>query len=170
MEELERIYVVPLAKAYEKPRIKRARIATRILRSFVSRHMKVEESSVKISSMTNSAIWISGIKKPPRRIKISAKRSKEGIVNVYLVDEKEQIAKAAEKKKKKEGPPKKEEPKKEEKPGKEEPGKKPEKKPTETPKVEKKETPEKTAKKPTEDKPVKKNQKYTKKNGKKEVS
>ena len=43
MEELERIYVVPLREAYEKPRIKRAKKAAQILRSFISRHMKVEE-------------------------------------------------------------------------------------------------------------------------------
>ncbi len=151
MEELERVYMVPLGKAYDKPRLKRARVAIKILRSFVSRHMKVDESSVKFSSATNHAIWYSGIKKPPRKIKITAKRTKEGMVNVHLVGEKEAEAKAAEKKKKKQESKKKAKPaeKKEDKPA-EKPVKKEEKKKP----AEKKASPKKNNKKaaPKQDK------------------
>ena len=97
MEKLERVYVVPLGKAYEKPRIKRAKIASKLLRSFISRHMKVDESSVLISSSLNNAVWASGIKKPPRRLKVAASRDEEGIVRVALVEENEEKERAAEK-------------------------------------------------------------------------
>ena len=116
MEELERIYVVPLREAYEKPRIKRAKKAAQILRSFISRHMKVEESAVNISNSANSAIWESGIKKPPRKIRVVANRDKEGKVTVSIVGEKEELAKKeqkaankAEKKKEKKPPAEKKE-------------------------------------------------------------
>ncbi|MFH0817486.1 MAG: 50S ribosomal protein L31e [Candidatus Micrarchaeota archaeon] len=124
-EELERIYVVPLGAAYEKPRVKRANRTVKLLRSFIARHMKAGEESVSLSSAVNSAIWESGIKKPPRRLKVIANRNKEGKVNVYLSGEKEEQAKASEitekrkeaKKKlageKKEATPKKEEKKQE---------------------------------------------------------
>ncbi len=101
MDELERIYTIPLGKAYAKPRVKRARIAVKILRAFVARHMKVGDESVSMSGVVNSAVWESGIKKPPRRLKIIANRDKEGKVKVTLVGEKEEAAKRAEKEAKK---------------------------------------------------------------------
>ncbi|MFH1471008.1 MAG: 50S ribosomal protein L31e [Candidatus Micrarchaeota archaeon] len=101
-EELERIYVVPLRKAYDKPRIKRAKIAVKILRSFISRHMKAGEESVSLSSAVNSAIWESGMKKPPKRVKVIASRDKEGKVSVTLDGEKEAAQKKSEKATKKE--------------------------------------------------------------------
>jgi len=147
MEELERIYVVPFREAYEKPRIKRAKKAAQILRSFISRHMKVEESAVKISNFANSAIWTSGIKKPPRKIRVVANRDKEGKVAVSIVGEKEELAKKeqkaanrAEKKKEK----------------KEVPAPKPAEKPSEKQAEEPKEA---NAQKKQEAKPQKKNEK-----------
>jgi large subunit ribosomal protein L31e len=97
MEELERVYTVPFGAVYDKPRTKRAKLAAKMLRAFVCRHMKATPEQVKISSVTNSAIWESGMKKPPRRIKIIANKSKEGIVQVTLVGEKEEALKTAEK-------------------------------------------------------------------------
>ena len=95
-EELERIYTIPLGDAYAKPRAKRAKVAVKILRSFISRHMKAGEESVSISGAVNSAIWESGMKKPPRKLKVIANRDKEGKVKVTLTGEKEEQAKATE--------------------------------------------------------------------------
>lgn len=145
MEELERVYVVPLADAYEKPRAKRAKIAVKILRSFISRHMKVGEESVNISGPVNDEIWTSGMKKPPRRIKVTVKRDKEGHVSVELVGEKEAQAKASEKakqkeeKRKKAASEKKEKPKEEAKAPEAPAEKKPEEKKSANPKKKKKE-------------------------------
>jgi large subunit ribosomal protein L31e len=88
----ERIYTIPLQDAYTKPSTKRAKRAVVILRSFVSRHMKVPEDSVSISSDTNSLIWRDGMKKPPRRIKVKVSKDKE-TVKVTLLDEKERADK-----------------------------------------------------------------------------
>lgn len=156
MADLERIYVVPFRAAYNSPpRNKRSRKAVKILRSFISRHMKAEEADVAISEGVNSLIWKRGIQKPPRKIKVRAVKSGDRVV-VSLLDEKVEEKKLETPKAKKGESPKAEEKKEDAKPKekkaepapvKEEP--KPEAKPPE-PKAE--ETKEK-AEVPKEEKP-----------------
>lgn len=88
----ERIYTIPLQDAYEKPSTKRARRAVKLLRSFVARHMRVEEEAVSISGDTNALIWRDGMKKPPRRIKVKVSKEKDK-ASVTLLDEGERAAK-----------------------------------------------------------------------------
>lgn len=66
----ERIYTIPLRKAYRAPRPRRANKAISIVKEFIKRHMKVKE--VVIGESINHAIWKRGIQKPPRRIRIHA--------------------------------------------------------------------------------------------------
>ncbi|MFW9921419.1 MAG: 50S ribosomal protein L31e [Candidatus Thorarchaeota archaeon] len=81
----ERIYTVPLRKAYwTGSRLKRANRSVRILREFVERHMKPEE--VLIQPEVNEIIWARGIQKPPRRIRIRATKNDENLVRVYLAE------------------------------------------------------------------------------------
>ena len=80
----ERIYIVPLAKARQGPRNKRARKAIRYLREFMERHFKPE--SLVISQEVNEAIWARGIQKPPRKIKIRATKNIDGLVVCYLAE------------------------------------------------------------------------------------
>jgi len=100
MADLERIYTVPLGDAYKAIRNKRAPKAVKILRSFISKHMKEEETGVILSNSLNSFIWERSIQKPPRRVKIRAIKSSD-YTRVYLADEK------IEEPKKKEAEPKK---------------------------------------------------------------
>jgi large subunit ribosomal protein L31e len=63
----ERIYTVPLRKAYwigSRPH--RANRTVRILREFVQRHMKPEE--LLIQPEVNEKIWARGIQKPQRML------------------------------------------------------------------------------------------------------
>jgi len=53
----ERIYTIPLSRAWIMPRTKRAPRAIRLLKAFVKRHMKVEEESIKIANEVNEKIW-----------------------------------------------------------------------------------------------------------------
>jgi large subunit ribosomal protein L31e len=117
MADLERIYTIPLRGAYEGVRTKRSRKAVKIVRAFISRHMKAEPGEVSISEELNKAIWKRGIQKPPRKIKVRALKGAEG-VSVLLVDEKASEAKVENAPQKKAAPasekaesPKKEEPK-----------------------------------------------------------
>lgn len=112
-DKIERIYTVPLGKAYEYVRTKRTRRAVKLLRAFVSRHMKADEEDVSLSNALNGTLWKRSIQKPPRRVKIRVIKE-DGRVKAYLADEKIEE-------------PKKAEPKKEEK-AKEAPKEKPEEK------------------------------------------
>ncbi len=81
----ERIYTVPLRKAYwAGSRLKRANRSVRILREFVERHMKPEE--LLIQPEVNELIWARGIQKPPRRLRIRATKNSENLVRVYLAE------------------------------------------------------------------------------------
>jgi len=116
--EPERIYTVPLRREWLKaPSYKRAKRAVNTLRKFLSRHMKCEESNVRIGRWLNMKIWERGIKKPPGKVKIKVKREKiekEGketieIISAELIElpkkalrEKEKTEKAKKKKEAKE--------------------------------------------------------------------
>ncbi|MHA1769639.1 MAG: 50S ribosomal protein L31e [Candidatus Thorarchaeota archaeon] len=81
----ERIYTVPLRKAYwTGSRLKRANRSVRILKEFVERHMKPEE--LLIQPEVNEQIWARGIQKPPRRLRIRATKNSENLVRVYLAE------------------------------------------------------------------------------------
>jgi large subunit ribosomal protein L31e len=93
----ERIYTVPLGKARIVPANKRTSRAVRMLRSFITKHMKLEarkegeaeEEEPKkliISNEVNEKMWKRGIEKPPRKIRVRAAKDKEGNVTVYLAE------------------------------------------------------------------------------------
>lgn len=82
----ERVYTVPLGRAWVVPRKKHSPKAIRILRSFIIRHMKAEEGSIRIANEVNEKIWSKGIEKPPRKIRIRAIKDTEGIVTVRLAE------------------------------------------------------------------------------------
>jgi large subunit ribosomal protein L31e len=92
----ERIYTIPLSRAWIMPPNKRAPRAMRIIRSFITRHMKLsarkegeEEEEPKrliISNEVNEKVWSRGIEKPPRKIRVRAARDKKGNVTVYLAE------------------------------------------------------------------------------------
>lgn len=117
-DKLERIYTVPLAKAYETVRTKRARRAVALLRSFIARHLKA--NNVVISNATNAFLWQRSMQHPPRRIKVRAIKEDDS-VRVYLQDEKPEVKKEEKKPEAKEEPKngqaKKEDKKEEQKPG-----------------------------------------------------
>ncbi len=81
----ERIYTVPLRKAYwTGSRLRRSNRAVRILRQFVERHMKPE--GIIIQPEVNEKIWARGIQKPPRRVRIRATKNSENLVRIYLAE------------------------------------------------------------------------------------
>jgi len=80
-EEVERVYTVPLA-ALEKPRGRRAMEAVKLLRAFLARHMKTSAERIRLDSALNAIIWARGMKKPPRRVRVLARKDREGNVRV----------------------------------------------------------------------------------------
>ena len=70
MAKLERIYTVPLGKAYEAVRDKRVPKAVKILKKFAARHMKADGERVTLSENLNKYLWERSIQKPPRKVKV----------------------------------------------------------------------------------------------------
>jgi len=79
----ERVYTVPLGRAWISPRKRISPRAVRMIRSFVMKHMKADSDSVKITNEVNERVWSRGIEKPPRKIRVRAAKNAEGIVTVY---------------------------------------------------------------------------------------
>ena len=91
----EKVYTVPLGKAWIAPKHRRATRAMHLLRAFVLRHMKLkletgedeeEAERLVISDGVNRRIWGRGIEKPPRKIRVRAVKDKEGTVTLYLAE------------------------------------------------------------------------------------
>ena len=83
---MERVYTIPLRKAFKKPRTRRADAAIAIVRSFILKHMKSDD--VKIGKELNEYIWHRGRKKIPRRVKIKAvieEVEKKKVANVEII-------------------------------------------------------------------------------------
>jgi len=99
----EKIFTIPFRKIYEARRMIRAKKASHFVKIFLARHMKVDEENVKIGKGINEKIWMRGIQKPPRRIKIHVLKNEEGMVFAELVGvdikppTKEELKKKAEK-------------------------------------------------------------------------
>lgn len=80
--EGEKIYTIPLRKAYKKAHQKRTPYAVGIVKKYITTHTKA--SSVKLGSRLNEELWERGIKKPPRRVRVKAV-IEEGTAKVELM-------------------------------------------------------------------------------------
>lgn len=87
---LEREYIIPLRKEWLKvPEYKRANKAAKAIRQFLVRHMKVYDrdlKKIKIDILLNNELRFRGIRKPPAKIKVKAKKYDDGIVKVELAE------------------------------------------------------------------------------------
>jgi len=94
----ERIYTIPLGKAWIMPPRKRTPRAMRMIRAFITKHMKLEakkegeeeeeEEAPKliITNEVNEKVWERGVEKPPRKIRVRAAKDKDGNVTVHLAE------------------------------------------------------------------------------------
>ncbi len=93
----ERIYTIPLGKAWIRPPKKRAPRAMQMIRAFITKHMKLEMRveaeeekeelpRLVISNDVNEKVWGRGIEKPPRKVRVRAAKDKEGNVTLYLAE------------------------------------------------------------------------------------
>lgn len=88
-EKTEQEYVIPLRGKFQHvARYKKTPKAVKTIKEFIARHMKIYDkdlNKVKVDKYVNEYLWARGIKNPPHKIKVLAK--KEGdIVKVELVD------------------------------------------------------------------------------------
>ena len=80
--ELERIYTIPLRKTKDLVRSRRADLAVRDVKRFLSRHMKSE--TIWLDSTVNELLWQNGKYHIPSRIRVRATRFNDGVVEVTL--------------------------------------------------------------------------------------
>jgi len=81
-------YIIPLQKAYDKPRTRRANVAVSLIFDFLRKHTRKEKEDVILTKEVNEFIWSKSIEKPPRQIPVSI-RIKENKVYVFLKGSKE---------------------------------------------------------------------------------
>ncbi len=81
---LQRVYTIPLANAYAKPRSLRGNAASRMLRVFLAKHFKTDAGKIRIDVKLANALHARGSRKPPKKISVNASKDKEGIVFAEL--------------------------------------------------------------------------------------
>lgn len=81
-------YIVPLKRAYDKPRTRRSNVAIKEVFDFLYKHTRKSKENIILSKEVNEYVWNRGIQKPPRKMAISI-REKDGKVYVFLKDSKE---------------------------------------------------------------------------------
>lgn len=82
-EEIERIYIIPLKKTGFKSS-KAAPIAVKRVKSYLTKHMKVEEKDIWIDDSLNNALWSQGKFKMASKIRVKAVKFDDGVVEAYL--------------------------------------------------------------------------------------
>ncbi len=80
--ELERIYTIPLRKAKDLTRSRRADNAIRDVKRYLERHMKSE--NVWLDHSVNEHLWSKGKYNIPSRIRVKATRFSDGVIEVTL--------------------------------------------------------------------------------------
>ncbi len=80
--DLERIYTIPLRKAKDLTRSRRADNAVRDVKRYLVRHMKAD--NVWLDQTVNEALWTNGKYHIPSRIRVKATRFNDGVVEVTL--------------------------------------------------------------------------------------
>jgi large subunit ribosomal protein L31e len=91
----EKTYTIPLGKALNRPPRKRAPRAMHMIREYIVKHMKIpsraeeedeEAPTISLTNELNEHVWVRGIEKPPRKIRVRATKNKEGNVTVHLAE------------------------------------------------------------------------------------
>ncbi|MFY9605287.1 MAG: 50S ribosomal protein L31e [Thermoplasmata archaeon] len=96
VEELERVFTIPLTVTRQVPKTKRAPRAIKEIKEYVRRHMmekvseedeEKEEKEVWLDYRLNELIWSRGIENPPRKVRVKAIRFEDGLIEVSLPEE-----------------------------------------------------------------------------------
>jgi Ribosomal protein L31E len=91
---LEREYIIPLrTKFRQTPRYRRTPKAIKAIKKFLLKHMQVRDTDmnmIKMDKALNEEIWFRGIRNPPSKIKVKARKMESGVVYVELVELSEQ--------------------------------------------------------------------------------
>ena len=97
VEELEKVFTIPLTVTKVVPKTKRAPRAIKEIKEYVRRHMtdksaaEDEEKALKkdvwVDYRLNELIWKEGIENPPAKVRVKAIRFEDGLIEVSLPEE-----------------------------------------------------------------------------------
>jgi len=82
-EEIEKIYIIPLKKTNFRA-AKAAPTAVKRVKTYLTKHMKVEDDKIWMDSSLNEALWAKGKYKIPSKIRVKAVKFDDGVVEVSL--------------------------------------------------------------------------------------
>jgi len=82
-DEVERIFVIPLKKTGHKSS-RAAPTAVKRIKSYLKKHMKVEEENIWMDDSLNNALWEKGKYKMPSKIRVKAVKFDDGVVETYI--------------------------------------------------------------------------------------
>ena len=82
-EEIERIYIIPLKKTSYKSS-KAAPVAVKRIKTYLMRHMKVDQENIWIDDSLNNTLWSKGKYNMPSKIRVKAVKFDDGVVEVYV--------------------------------------------------------------------------------------
>jgi len=97
VDELERVFTIPLTVTKQIPKTKRAPRAIKEIKDYVRKHMtdkaaaeqqeEGERKDVWLDHKLNELIWSRGIENPPRKVRVKAIRFEDGLIEVSLPEE-----------------------------------------------------------------------------------
>ena len=97
VEELERVFTIPLTVTRQVPRTKRAPRAVKEIKDYVRRHMTDKQAEatdseelkkdIWVDHRLNEQLWKNGIENPPKKVRVKAIRFEDGLIEVSLPDE-----------------------------------------------------------------------------------
>ncbi|MBU1157899.1 MAG: 60S ribosomal protein L31 [Candidatus Thermoplasmatota archaeon] len=96
VEEVERVFTIPLPMTRNVPKTKRAPRAIKEIKEYVLRHLAdrapsdeadAPKKDVWIDYRLNEFLWSKGIENPPSKVRVKAIRFEDGLIEVSLPDE-----------------------------------------------------------------------------------
>ncbi len=96
VEEVERVFTIPLSMTRNVPKTKRAPRAIKEIKEYVRRHLAdrtpseeegAEKKDVWIDYRLNEFLWSKGIENPPSKVRVKAIRFEDGLIEVSLPEE-----------------------------------------------------------------------------------
>ncbi|MBN2014667.1 MAG: 60S ribosomal protein L31 [Candidatus Altiarchaeota archaeon] len=75
---MEEVYTIPLREAFRVSKTKRASSATKTIKEYLTGKLKL--SNVRVDPSINEALWVKGVKKPPRRIRIKIIKEEDKVI------------------------------------------------------------------------------------------
>jgi large subunit ribosomal protein L31e len=96
VEELERVFTIPLTVTKIVPKTKRAPRAIKEIKEYIRKHMmdktseedeEKDKKEIWLDYRLNELIWSRGIEHPPSRVRVKAIRFEDGLIEVSLPEE-----------------------------------------------------------------------------------